>query len=80
MLKYQNQMLTQSEYSEHSFEKCVEKTFDELYEELTEFVQQITSDNNQRALSFIKGAPGSFKLPSLPLMERLEKLSGDYDI
>lgn len=65
--------MTQSEYQE-SFEKSVEKNFDELFEELSEFFKnQIAEYRAQKG-----GATG--RLPTLSLMDRIEKLGGDYDI
>ena len=70
--KYQNQLLTQSEYQE-SYEKSIETTFEELFDEISDFCQQAL-------LSEVRRGSLSSRLPNLNLMERIEKLSGDYDI
>ena len=75
LYKYQTSLLTQSEYQE-SFEKSIEKTFEELFEELSDLFSESLAEM-QRAQ---KSSPASRQMPTLSLMDRIEKLGGDYDI
>ena len=72
--------MTQSEYQE-SFERSVEKTFEELFEEVSDFVGKQMNEVRAQSASYhqMKGATIG-RLPALSLMDRIEKLGGDYDI
>lgn len=67
-------MLTHAEYQE-TFDRSVEKTFEEMHEDLTYLLKSVVASEQCRSTGKTTG-----RLPTLSLMERIEKLGGDYDI